>query len=200
MLGKPFIRKYISNLLSYFTKIIARIGIPPNVLTSIGLLFALIAAYHFALGRFFLAGILTICSGIFDLLDGKVAEATGTTSPFGAFLDSVVDRYSDTAVLVGLILFYTKEENVLYVIATSITLIGFIMVSYTKSRAETLIGECQVGLMERPERILVLSLAALLNRMDVGIWILLIFTHLTAFQRIFYTWKKSKEIGSAPKA
>lgn len=193
MLSKPIVRKYVSNMLFLLTNAIARTGISPNVLTSIGLLFAIVAAYYFAIGRFFLAGILTLCSGAFDLLDGKVAEATGTTSPFGAFLDSVFDRYSDTAVLVGLILFYAREENFLYVTATSITLIGFIMVSYTKSRAETLIGNCSIGLMERPERILVLSLAALLNGMDIGIWILLILTHLTALQRIFYTWKKSRK-------
>src|SRR5688500_4107708 len=129
------------------------LGIHPNVLTLIGVLINVVAAWALALDAFVLAGVIMIIANIFDFIDGKVAHITGTQSSFGAFWDSTLDRFSDLALFTGLIWLYSKLGRTDYVLITTLTLIFAIMTSYARARAECLIETCKVGFMERPARI-----------------------------------------------
>ena len=151
-------------LLDAIVRLLALTRINPNVLTLMGLVVNTYAAYLFgnATGvnqrrMFFYAGLVIIGSGFFDLVDGRVARASNQVTRFGGFFDSVVDRYSDASLFFGLLVFYARGNRFFYVVLTALVMISAIMVSYARARAESLIGACRVGFMERPER-LVLSL------------------------------------------
>lgn len=191
MLNK-FGRRYVSKIFHPITKVLID-RISPNGLTITGFIFSLLSAIFFSQGRFIPASILVIISGLFDIFDGELAKTSGKITTFGGFLDSVMDRYSDTSILIGIIFFYAKEGDIQYIIVTSITLVGFVMVSYTKARAESSIESCSVGLMERAMRMIVLAIGGFLNLLNIALWILAISTHITACHRIFYTWKVTRE-------
>ena len=110
---------------------------------------------------FFWAGLVVVIAGIFDMVDGEVARRTKRVTKFGAFFDSVIDRYSDMVLLLGLVIWYAKINRIFYVGLTGFVLIGSIMTSYTRARAESLIPACKVGFLERPERIVLLIIGAL---------------------------------------
>ena len=137
----------------------------PNVLTFIGLLINIWAAFLFAAGKFRWAGIVLIAAGLFDMVDGRVAREKHRVSRFGGFFDSVLDRYSDLAVLVGLLVYYASINRFFYVVLTAIVMTGTVMVSYTRARAENTIPKCKVGFLERPERVVLVIIGALFNRM-----------------------------------
>ena len=117
------------------------------------------------MGHFISAGVIMIVANIFDFIDGKVATETGLTSAFGGFWDSVIDRFSDLALSVGLICLYSSLGRTDYVLITSIAMVFATMTSYTRARAESLITKCKVGFMERPERIVLFMIGAFTNRM-----------------------------------
>jgi CDP-diacylglycerol--glycerol-3-phosphate 3-phosphatidyltransferase len=129
--------------------------------------------------------------GAFDMLDGAVARVTKKVTRFGAFLDSVVDRYSDMLMMFGLLIWYAKVESLFYVGLTGMAIIGSVMISYTRARAESLIPRCKVGFLERAERVVLLIIAALTDKMAIAMWIMAIFTNWTAIHR---TWHTSREI------
>ena len=146
-------------LLDTIVRWLALSRINPNVLTFMGLVVNTWAAILFGSATaatqkhlFFLAGLVIIFSGFFDLVDGQVARATNRVTRFGAFFDSVVDRYSDASQFLGLLVFYARGDRFFYVVLTAFVMVSAIMVSYTRARAESLIGSCRVGFMERPER------------------------------------------------
>src|SRR5215216_6591553 len=141
------------------------LGIHPNVLTLIGVLINIVAAFFLATDQFITAGVVMIIANIFDFIDGKVAHITGTQSAFGAFWDSTLDRFSDLALFTGLIWLYSRLGRTDYVLITTLTLIFAIMTSYARARAECLIEKCKVGFMERPERIVLFMIGAFTNRM-----------------------------------
>jgi CDP-diacylglycerol--glycerol-3-phosphate 3-phosphatidyltransferase len=163
--------------------------IHPNVLTAIGLLINIVAAVLFAPGRFFAAGLVVVGAGIFDMVDGRVARVTKTVTPFGAFFDSVVDRYSDMALYMGLLVYYARAERFLYVVLVAVVMAGSVMISYTRARAESLIPTCKVGFLERPERIVLILIGALWNRMAPVLWIIAVLSNITVVHRILYTWR-----------
>src|SRR5579884_2978400 len=144
--------------------------IHPNVLTFLGLVINIVAAWLFAAGNFRAAGLVVIGAGLFDMVDGRVARETNRVTRFGGFFDSVLDRYSDLAVLVGLLVFYASINRFGYVVLTAIVMTGSVMVSYVRARAENTIPQCKVGFMERPERIVQLNTGALFNRMARVLW------------------------------
>ena len=111
------------------------------------------------------AGLVIIGSGFFDLVDGRVARASNQVTRFGGFFDSVIDRYSDASQFFGLLVFYSRGDRFFYVVLTAFVMVSAIMVSYTRARAESLIGSCRVGFMERPERLVLVIIGALFNRM-----------------------------------
>src|SRR2546422_8171913 len=122
--------------------------IHPNVLTFLGLVINTWAAFLFAAGNFRAAGLVVILAGLFDMVDGRVARETNRVTRFGGFFDSVVDRYSDLALLVGLLVWYGSINRFFYVVLTAIAMMGTVMVSYTRARAENSIPTCKVGFME----------------------------------------------------
>jgi CDP-diacylglycerol---glycerol-3-phosphate 3-phosphatidyltransferase len=176
--------------------------ISPNVLTFIGLIINTIAAVFFGLANshnyvhFFLyAGLVIIGAGIFDMVDGRVARQTDQVTVFGAFFDSVIDRYSDVVLFFGLLVFYARGNRFFYVVLTAFVMITSLMVSYTRARSEALIGSCKVGFMERPERVVLIILGACFERWGVMapvLWVLAVLSTITVIHRISYTYTMAK--------
>jgi CDP-diacylglycerol--glycerol-3-phosphate 3-phosphatidyltransferase len=181
-------------LLDFLVGRLSRYHVNPNVLTFIGLGINIFATVLFAQGLFFWAGLVMLFGGAFDMLDGAVARVTKKVTRFGAFLDSVVDRYSDMLMLFGLLIWYAKLESLFYVGLTGMAIIGSVMISYTRARAESLIPRCKVGFLERAERVVLLIIAALADRMAVALWIMAVLTNWTAIHRTWYTSKEAKRI------
>ena len=162
--------------------------IHPNVLTLIGVIINVGAAWALGFGRFILGGVLMVCANIFDFIDGKVAHRLQLQSEFGAFWDSTLDRLSDLALLVGLIYLYARLGRDDYVMVAALTLVFSIMTSYARARAESLIEKCKVGFMERPERIVLFMIGAFTNRMAGVLWVILILSILAVANRIYFTF------------
>jgi CDP-diacylglycerol--glycerol-3-phosphate 3-phosphatidyltransferase len=164
------------------------LGIHPNVLTLVGVLVNVGAAWALAVDRFVLAGVIMIVANIFDFIDGKVAHITGKQSQFGAFWDSTLDRFSDLALFTGLIWLYSTLGRHDYVLIATLTLIFSIMTSYARARAESLVEKCKVGFMERPERIVLFMIGAFTDRMAGVLWVILSLSIVTVANRIYYTY------------
>jgi len=162
----------------------------PNLFTFTGFLATLAASFLIFKGFWFFAGLTIILSGLFDLLDGVVARKLGKVTAWGGFLDSVLDRYSDLLLLLAFLIYYLKKEEGGLVILTSIVSMGTVLIPYTRSKAESLKVQCTIGLMERAERTILLSVGTLFHWMEPILWILAILTHFTVLQRIYYVWKK----------
>lgn len=124
------------------------------------------------------------------MLDGEVARASGSQTSFIAFYDSVMDRYFDIILLQGLMVWYARNQRLGYVVLIGVVFMGAVLTSYARARAESLIPACKVGFMERPERLVLLIIGALADRMEAVLWILAILGNWTVFSRIFYTWKE----------
>jgi len=165
----------------------------PNHLTLLGLGVSLLAATAFIGARIRTGGVLLILAGLCDFFDGSLARASGQVSTFGAFLDSVIDRYSDLVVLLGIVVLYAHMSHMRGAIVAMAGLIGSMMVSYTKARAESIGVRCTVGLMERPERMICLIAGALLDLLEPALWLLAVLSNLTALQRIAFTWRATRD-------
>lgn len=162
----------------------------PNLFTFLGFLATVTASALIVRGSWIAAGSALIVSGLFDLLDGVIARNLGKATPFGAFFDSVMDRYSDLFLLLALLIYYLRKGDAGLVILSAFVSIGTALISYTRARAEALHVPCNVGLMERAERIILLTTGALLGCMELILWVLAILTHFTVLQRIYCVWKK----------
>lgn len=171
-------------VLKIYRCFVGRKNVRPNILTLIGLLFAVAASACIATGRLLGAGVLLLLAGVFDILDGVVARNTNTVTPFGGFFDSVLDRYSDLAVMLGILLFFLQVNDLKFVVLSGIASIGVAIIPYTRARAEAAGVECRNGLMERPERIGLLVLGLCFNMLRPVIVILAILTHITVIQRV----------------
>jgi CDP-diacylglycerol--glycerol-3-phosphate 3-phosphatidyltransferase len=180
------------------TRLIQRMGLGPNALTFIGLGLNGLASWALAEGEWLQGASLIVLAGFFDILDGAMARNCHEASSFGSFLDSVVDRYSDLSLLVGLFIFYSRHGSLLYQVLVGLSLMGTALVPYTRARAEILVPRCNVGFMERPERILLLFFgAAIPTIMPILLWVLAICTNLTVVQRVLYTRRQMpREEGS----
>jgi phosphatidylglycerophosphate synthase len=193
------------SLLDAIVRWLALARINPNVLTFLGLVVNIVAACMFGYANadnqavmFRYAGLIIIASGFFDLVDGRVARASNQVSRFGAFFDSVVDRYSDASQFLGLLVFYARGDRFFYVVLTAVVIISAIMVSYSRARAESLIGSCRVGFMERPERLVLVIIGALFNRMAPVLWLVAVLSTITVIHRIHYTWTQTRKLEAAP--
>ena len=164
--------------------------IHPNVLTFVGVLINAVAAWALATGRFGTAGGIMIVANIFDFIDGKVAREMGMESAFGGFWDSVMDRFSDLALFLGLVYLYSSVHRTDYVVITVMAMIFTVLTSYARARAESVVAKCKVGFMERPERIVLFMIGAFTNRMAGVLWVILVLSILTVADRIFYTWRE----------
>jgi phosphatidylglycerophosphate synthase len=181
-------------ILNSIVNLLAALKVNPNVLTLLGLFINIFAMVLFAKGMFTWAGLVVLFASIFDMVDGEVARRTGRVTRFGAFFDSVIDRYSDMVLFLGLVIWYAKLDRILYATLVGISLIGSIMTSYTRARAESLIPACKVGFLERPERIVLLIIGSLTNRMGAAMWVMAILSNWTVSQRIWYTWLETKKL------
>ncbi len=175
-----------------------RLRIHPNILTFVGVLINVAAAWALALQKFKTAGVIMIVANIFDFIDGKVATETQLVSKFGGFWDSVIDRFSDIALFIGLIYLYSDLRRTDYVMVCAIAMLFSIMTSYTRARAESLIPKCKVGFMERPERIVLFMIGAFTNRMAAVMWVILVLSIVTVADRIFYTWRELSHAEEMP--
>lgn len=171
--------------------------IHPNFLTFIGLVINIGAAWLLARGQFWQAGLVIIGAGLFDMVDGRVARQTGQVTRFGGFFDSVMDRYSDLALLIGLLVYYANIGRNFYVVLTAIVMMASVMISYARSRAENTIPQCKVGFLERPERIVLLIIGSLFDRMAPVLWIIAIFGNLTVVHRMIFTFGEAKRLEEA---
>ncbi len=179
--------------------------ISPNALTFIGLCINIVAGILFGYAHadnqrrmFLYAGLVIIGAGIFDMVDGRVARATNQVTIFGGFFDSVIDRYSDVAIFFGLLVYYARANRFFYVVLVALVMVTSIMISYTRARAESLIPLCKVGFMERPERIVLIIIGALFNRMGPVLWVIAALGTITVIHRIRYTYQVLREIEPPP--
>src|SRR5512146_2427308 len=192
-------------LLRTIVRWLALTKINPNVLTFMGLLVNAWAACFFGYATaenqrkmFFYAGLVIIGSGFFDLVDGRVARASNQVTRFGGFFDSVIDRYSDASQFFGLLVFFARGDRFFYVVLTAFVMVSAIMVSYTRARAESLIGSCRVGFMERPERLVLVIIGALFNRMAPVLWLIAVLSTITVIHRIRYTYTRTEGADALP--
>jgi CDP-diacylglycerol--glycerol-3-phosphate 3-phosphatidyltransferase len=167
--------------------------IHPNILTFVGVLINVAAACALGLGRFILAGVIMVVANIFDFIDGKVAVELDEVSKFGGFWDSVIDRFSDISLFIGLIFLYSQRERTDYVMNAALAMMFAIMTSYTRARAESLIPKCKVGFMERPERIVLFMIGAFTNRMAAVLWVILVLSIFTVADRIILTYRELRD-------
>src|SRR5215472_15203926 len=171
--------------------------IHPNVLTFLGLVINILAAWMFARGKFVGAGLVVLGAGLFDMVDGRVARATDRVTRFGGFFDSVLDRYSDLALFMGLLVYYASINRFFYIVLTAIVMTGSVMVSYSRARAECTIPRCKVGFLERPERVVLIIIGALFGRMAQVLWVIAVLANLTVIHRMIYTWQETKRLEEA---
>jgi CDP-diacylglycerol---glycerol-3-phosphate 3-phosphatidyltransferase len=166
----------------------------PNQLSCLGLVCSMVAAVAFAADQRRSGALCLALAGALDILDGALARVSGQVSPFGAFLDSVLDRYSDLLVLAGLVFLFARLGRLDAVLAVVLALIGTVMVSYTRARAESVDVECRVGFMERGERMLVLIAGALFDLLIPAIWVVAVGANATAVHRIAHTWRATRSV------
>jgi len=176
-------------ILDRMLRLLLTLQVSPNLITVIGLLAGIISGIALAKGRFFPAAVAIAVAGICDLTDGMLARAQKAQTRFGGFLDSVLDRYADAAMYMGLIYFFAERGRMNLVLLSCIALVGTVMTSYSRARAESIIGQCRVGFMERPERVFFLMLGALFHRIEQALWVIAVLSNWTAIQRVYYTWK-----------
>jgi CDP-diacylglycerol--glycerol-3-phosphate 3-phosphatidyltransferase len=138
-----------------------------------------------------------IGAGIFDMVDGRVARETNQVTRFGGFFDSVLDRYSDLGLLIGLLVWYGTISRPFYVVLTAVVMTASVMISYTRARAENTIPTCKVGFMERPERIVLFIIGALFDRMAPVLWVIAVLGNLTVIHRMLFTWQEAKRLEDA---
>ena len=192
MLTEPFEARVRALTQRVVGRALGRTGITPNMLTIVGLLLTLAVTVALATGHLMLGGVLVLFTSVFDMFDGALARATERTSAFGAFFDSTMDRYAEAMIFLGLLLYYQRVPNsALETSFVYLAIVGSLMVSYTRARAEALGLECKVGILARPERIILLSLGLMIGWLDFTLAILALFTNLTAFQRIYHVWAQT---------
>ncbi|HKQ87008.1 MAG TPA: CDP-alcohol phosphatidyltransferase family protein [Candidatus Acidoferrales bacterium] len=193
------IGRWLSWPIERIAALLALTRIPPNVITWSALVINLWAAVFFAAGRFRAGAGLMILAGLGDLLDGPVARRQGRVSLFGGFLESILDRYADLMLFLGLLVYYVSVNRFLYAVLACIAMAGAVMVSYAKARAESLVTLGEVGFWERPERLVLMILGGLVNRMPLVLWIIAIGANVTVVHRILRTWQETKALKVVPR-
>jgi len=177
-------RRRFKGILDPIGAFLNRLGLMPNTVTILGLVGNTIGAYFLATGHMTIGGLIILAMGPVDALDGTMARLRGEASEFGAFVDSVTDRYSELVIFGGLLFYFLQQGEVLYATLAYLAAAGSILVSYTRARAQALGHDTKVGLLTRMERYIVLAPLLVLNQPEIALWILAIFANITAVQRI----------------
>jgi len=181
-------------LLRHVVSGLAATGITPNMFTFLALGVNSWAAVFFAMGRFRQAAAILFLAGFLDMADGQVARRVGRVTAFGGFLDSTLDRYSDLALYMGLVVYYTLIGRAFYMALAAVAMASSFMVSYSRARAESVIPSCKVGFMERPERLVLLIMGGAFNRMAQVLWVIAVLSNITVIHRMIYTWQETKRM------
>jgi CDP-diacylglycerol---glycerol-3-phosphate 3-phosphatidyltransferase len=184
-------RKYSRVFLEPLARFVSATGVSPNVITVIGFLLMIGVAIVLARGHLVLGGLLIIGVAIFDAVDGTLARMMGRTSRFGAFLDSTLDRFSEAVIFLGLFVYFSgqgqdHQPELLLIYAT---VVGSLMVSYARARAEGIGVPLKEGLFTRFERVFILVVGLLFDQLTLALWLLAIFSNLTAIQRMYLVWR-----------
>lgn len=201
LLPNAFQNGYIK-FINPLVELLIRLGVHPNWLTTFGLIFSFVSAVALAKGYFFWGGIFIVIAGTCDLMDGRVARATGQGSIFGALYDSSLDRYSEVIMFFGACFYFVKNDMYITSIVVFVAVSGSLLVSYIRARSEGLGLQCRVGIMQRPERIVFFTLGALLGDITfvspsypvsliISIWIIALLANFTAVQRLYHAWKET---------
>lgn len=186
------IRKSLARYISEpIAALLVKTGISPNGLTIFGFCAILVVAWVLSTGRFFLGGFLVLFAGSLDFLDGALARATGRSTTFGAFLDSTLDRFSDAALFLGLLAYYGSQGSYHQIMLVGAALMGSLITSYARARAEGLGLRDEVGIFTRTERIVLLAIGLIINQMTVVLWIIAVLSNFTALQRIYHVWRQT---------
>jgi len=164
--------------------------INPNILTTCGLFFGIVTSFFIAFDYFLFGIISLILSGFFDLMDGAIARSTNNVTAFGGFFDSVLDRYTDLLIMFGVFIHFLMHGDALYSSVTFFASIGIAIIPYARARAEASSVRCNTGILERPERLMILLIGLLFNLLPYAIVLLAVLTHVTVIQRILYVKKK----------
>lgn len=183
------VRKYSRKFLEPLAQFISATGVSPNVITVIGFLLMVGVAFVLAWGYLFWGGILITAVALFDAIDGTLARLMGRTSRFGAFLDSTLDRFSEAVIFLGLFIYFIGQNQQLELILIYATVVGSLMVSYARARAEGIGVPLKEGLFTRFERVFLLVVGLLFNQLTGVLWLLAVFSNLTAIQRMYLVWR-----------
>lgn len=208
---RDYLQKLIYTLINPIIKGMIKMGITPNMVTTIGFVGNVVAAFLFihasqlspiSMGFSWIGwgGAILLFSGLFDMMDGRLARLGNMSTTFGAFWDSTLDRYSELFSLFGITLYLMTASGIWAGVITFLALVGSIMVSYVRARAEGLGIECKVGLMQRPERVVVTALAAIITGLTSNLWWLIggmaliaVLANITAFWRVAHCYKQLKD-------
>lgn len=175
-------------------RVLAGLGLTPNLLTLLGLLLNVLVAVVIATGHPAAGGVLLLFASAFDMLDGAVARAADAVTPFGGFLDSTLDRYSEIVVFFGLLLYLLSTPDAIDAsVLVFASAVGSLMISYTRARAEAAGFGASVGLLPRPERVILLAICLLIGRPLWALWVLAVLTHVTAAMRILHVWRAGQQ-------
>jgi len=177
-------------------QLLAKTPITPNIITWFGFLLAIGAVVLIITGHLLSAGVVVLIAALLDMLDGALARYTNRVTRFGAILDSTLDRLSEAALLLGILVLYARNPSVPQIVLVGAALLGSLLVSYIRARAEALGLECQVGLFTRAERVVVLALGLLLSQVDnalvIALGVIVAFSFFTAGQRLFCVWQQTR--------
>ncbi len=189
-----WLQGWARNIARKAAQIFVKTPITPNMLTLFGLVLNAVVAVLLVTDHKVAGGVMIIFAGLFDMLDGALAKITSRMSTFGAFLDSVVDRYSESIILLGLLLYYYLHQTsttITEIVLIYVILVGSMMISYTRARAGSLHIHNEVGILARPERLILLAVGLLFQTVLLLpiLWFLAIFTQITAIQRVVYVWE-----------
>ncbi|NPA40343.1 MAG: CDP-alcohol phosphatidyltransferase family protein [Thermodesulfobacteria bacterium] len=179
-------------ILNPVVKVLAACEVHPNFVTILCFLGFIGSSYFIAKGNFLVAGILIAVFGPLDAIDGALARASKKVTPFGAFLDSTLDRYGEIFLFLGLTYFFSSTNNFWGVLLSFLAITGSLMVSYTRARAEGVGFECKIGLLTRFERLLLITIGLIFQVMLPVLAFISVFTHFTALQRMYYVYKQYK--------
>jgi CDP-diacylglycerol---glycerol-3-phosphate 3-phosphatidyltransferase len=194
------LRRVFKGALDSIGGFLNRLGIRPNVITTAGLVGNIAAGVLIATGHLFWGGLLAMIVGPFDALDGTMARLRGESGKYGAFVDSVTDRYSEIALYAGLLVYFIRTGTWLDALLVFFSMVGSLMVSYVRARAEALGYSSKIGLLTRAERYLVLIPGIIFNFTTISLWILAVFTNFTAIQRFIHVWRQARELKQRKKS
>jgi CDP-diacylglycerol--glycerol-3-phosphate 3-phosphatidyltransferase len=185
-------RQWFRGIINPIARFVSWTGVSPDGVTFVGFLLTIVVALLLSQSHVQWAGVLLIVAGIFDALDGTLARMLNRVTRFGAFLDSTMDRFSEATIFLGMLIHFQKQGDSTEVILTYVAIVGSLMVSYTRARAEGIGISIRGGFLTRFERAVIMTAGLIFNQLTLALWILAPLTIFTALQRIWLTWRATR--------